>query len=63
MKGRIDMLSFNYDKKIKVRPHHAEVKPTTKEPREAAKAAWSSDSGRGNILILWKLLVKLPEIL
>ena len=56
------MLLFNYDQKMKVRPNHAEVKPTTKEPREAAKAAWSSESGKGNILI-WKLVVKLPEIL
>ena len=47
---------------MKVRPYHAEVKPTTKEPREAAMAAWSSESGKGNILI-WKLVVKLPEIL
>ena len=62
MKGRMDMLLFNYDQKMKVRPNHAEVKPTTKEPREAAMAAWSSESGRGNILI-WKLVVKLPEIL
>ena len=44
------MLSFNYDQKMKLRPNHAEVKPTTKEPREAAMAAWSSESGRRNIL-------------
>ena len=51
-------MDMHNDQKIKVRPNHAEVKPTTKEPREAAKAAWSSDSGRGNILI-WKFVVKL----
>ena len=28
----------------------AEVKPTTREPKEAAKAACSSESGRGNII-------------
>ena len=35
----------------------AEVKPTTREPKEAAKAACSSESGRGNIIrAIWKSL-------